>query len=190
MKIKSLALSMAVVAALLTGCGNKTESADVKTPETNTTTESKNDAVSGASQVNDEATFKEKISKDNTNFMIIINKDLTFTEDLVVESGIKKDKDGTEAPNRAIAPAAEDANLNITERYTLTVPNLIFAGENGKFENGILKGNIYVQAEGFILQDATVEGNIYFATEELKAAFKADETSKITGTLEVKEYTK
>ncbi|WP_288222108.1 hypothetical protein [uncultured Clostridium sp.] len=190
MKIKTLALSIAVLATLLTGCGNKSESADVKTPENTTTTEAKNDVVSGASQVNDEETFKQKISKDNTNFMIIVNKDLTFTEDLVVESGVKKDKEGKEAPNRAIAPAAEDASLNISERYTLTVPNLIFAGENGKFENGILKGNIYVQAEGFILQDATVDGNIYFATEELKDAFKVDETSKITGTVEVKEYTK
>lgn len=190
MKIKTLALSIAVLATLLTGCGNKSESADVKTPENTTTTEAKTDVVSGASQVNDEETFKQKISKDNTNFMIIVNKDLTFTEDLVVESGIKKDKEGKEAPNRAIAPAAEDASLNISERYTLTVPNLIFAGENGKFENGILKGNIYVQAEGFILQDATVDGNIYFATEELKDAFKVDETSKITGTVEVKEYTK
>lgn len=186
MKFKTLALSIAVVATLLTGCESKSESTDVS----NTTAETQADVVSGASQVNDEETFKQKISKDNTNFMIIVNKDLTFTEDLVVESGIKKDKDGKEAPHRAIAPAAEDANLNITDRYTLTVPNLIFAGENGKFENGTLKGNIYVQAEGFVLQDGTVDGNIYFATQELKDAFKADETSKITGSVEVKEYTK
>ena len=186
MKLKKLALSMVILATALTGCGNKTE----LTEDTTSTIEATADAVSGASQVNDEETFKQKISKDNTNFMIIVNKDLTFTEDLVVESGIKKDKEGNEAPNRAIAPAAEDADLNISERYTLTVPNLIFAGENGKFENGILKGNICVQAEGFILQDATVDGNIYFASQELKDAFKVDETSKITGSIEVKEYTK
>ena len=122
--------------------------------------------------------------------MIIVNKDLTFTKDLIVESGIKKDKEGKEAPNRAIAPAAEDASMKITNRYTLTIPNLVFAGENGKFENGTLKGNIYVQAKGFILQDGTVDGNIYFATQELKDAFKADATSKITGKVEVKTYTK
>ena len=190
MKIKALALSMALIATVLTGCGNKVEQTETPNTDTTTVTDTATDVVTAPSQVNDEATFKEKISKDNTNFMIIVNKDLTFTEDLIVESGIKTDKEGKETPNRSIAPAAEDDKFNITERYTITVPNLIFAGENGKFENGTLKGNIYVQAEGFILQDGTVDGNIYFATQELMDAFKADETSKITGTVEVKEYIK
>ena len=190
MKIKALILSLAVFATVLTGCGKKAEQAEAPKTDATQVTEKKDDAVTGASQVNDEATFKEKISKDNTNFMIIVNKDLTFTEDLIVESGIKKDKEGKEAPNRAIAPAAEDASMKISARYTLTVPNLVFAGENGKFENGTLKGNIYVQTKGFILQDATVDGNIYFATQELMDAFKLDETSKVTGTVEVKAYTK
>jgi hypothetical protein len=190
MKIKALILSLAVFATVLTGCGNKAEQTAAPKTDATQAAEKKEDVVTGPSQVSDEATFKEKISKDNTNFMIIVNKDLTFTEDLIVESGIKKDKEGKEAPNRAIAPAAEDASLKITERYTLTVPNLVFAGENGKFENGTLKGNIYVQTTEFILQDATVDGNIYFATQELMDAFKIDETSKVTGNVEVKAYTK
>ena len=190
MKMKAILISLAVMATVLTGCGNKSESVDAQKTDGKATTEQKTDVVTGPSQVNDEATFEEKISKDNSNFMIIVNKDLTFTKDLIVESGIKKEKDGKESPNRSIAPAAEDDSFKITDRFTITVPNLVFAGENGKFENGTLKGNIYVEDKGFILQDGTVDGNIYFATEELKDAFKADDTSKITGTIEVKAYTK
>ena len=190
MKTKALLLSLAVVATVLTGCGNQSDSPEDIKADGKPATEQKEDVVTGPSQVNDEATFEEKISKENSNFMIIVNKDLTFTKDLIVESGIKKDKEGKEAPNRSIAPAAEDASSKISDRFTITVPNLVFAGENGKFENGILKGNIYVQDKGFTLQDGTVDGNIYFATEELKDAFKADDTSKITGTVEVKAYTK
>lgn len=180
-KVALLILSMVLGVSILAGCSGST-------PAQNSTTQ-KTDTVASASQINDEAAFEKAISKDNTNFMIIVNKDLTFTKDLLVDSGVKKGTDGKDAPNRSIAPAAEDSNQKITSRYTITVPNLVFNGENGKIEYGIVKGDVYVQAAGFTLKDATINGNLYFANDDLKNAFKPDATTKVTGTIGVKAYT-
>jgi DUF4097 and DUF4098 domain-containing protein YvlB len=66
---------------------------------------------------------------------------------------------------------------------------LVFKGENGKIEYGIVKGDVYVQAKGFTIKDATINGNLYFASDDLKNAFKQDATTKISGTIAVKAYT-
>jgi hypothetical protein len=197
MKTKAIFLSLAMAAALLAGCGAQTQQAAAPAATATTTAApaktdaTKADAVTGASQINDEVAFEKAISKDNSNYMVIVNKNLTFTKDLIVEDGIKKGTNGAaDAPNRSIAPAAETKDNKITDRYTVTVPNLVFKGENGKIEYGILKGDVYVQAKGFILKDATIDGNLYFANDDLKNAFKQDATSKITGQIAVKAYTK
>jgi lipoprotein-anchoring transpeptidase ErfK/SrfK len=188
-KIMALGFSMVLGVSILSGCSSKAPAATPTTAPATTTAPAPADTVTSASQVNDEATFEQKISKDNTDYMVIVNKDLTFTNDLTVVSGVKKDKDGKDAPNRSIAPAAEDANQTITARYTITVPNLVMSGENEKIEYGIISGDVYVQAAGFTLKDATINGNLYFATDDLKNAFKQDATTKITGTIGVKTYT-
>lgn len=186
MKIKALVLSLAVVATVFTGCAKAAAPAPAPAPAP----AAKSDTVTGASQAVDEAAFEQKISKDNSNYMVITSKDLTFTKDLIVESGVKKDKDGKDAPNRSIGLATETKDNKVDKRFTLTVPRLVFNGENGKIEYGIVKGDVYVQAKGFTLKDATIDGNLYFATEELKNAFKLDATTKITGKTDVKAYTK
>ncbi len=139
------------------------------------------DAVSGASIAADEAQFEQKVSKENTNFMVIATKDLTFTKDITVESGIKEGN-----ANRALAFGTYKEDKTVDKRFTLTVPRLIIAGENVKFEYGIMKGDVYVTGAGFNVKDATIDGNLYFATEELKNGFVIDEASKVTGNTEIK----
>ncbi len=160
------ALTLAVTSIMI-GCSNN----DSKSTEI--------DVVSSASQAPDEKTFEEKISKDG-NFIIITSKDLTFDKDLTV--------DGT-FPNRSLALATYGEN-NTVNRYTLTVPRIVINSENTLLEYGIIKGDVYVQAPGFKTKDATIDGNLYFANQELKDAFSADELTKVTGEVEVKEYTK
>lgn len=184
-KLMLFSLSMVVAATILAGCASKPAA-----PAPAPTTAAKTDTVAGASQAVDEAAFEQKISKDNSNYMIIAKKDMTFTKDLIVESGVKKDKDGKETPNRSIGLATLTKDNKVDTRFTLTAPRIVFTGENGKIEYGIVKGDVYVQAKGFILKDATIDGNLYFATDDLKNAFKLDATTKITGKTEVKAYTK
>jgi hypothetical protein len=54
-------------------------------------------------------------------------------------------------------------------------------------QHGTFKGDLYVNVENFQLVDTTVEGNVYFATEEAKNTFTMDETSKVTGSQEIKK---
>ncbi len=183
-----------VVSAIVIGCSNnepaqKTDSPATSTVEPANTESVEADIVSSASQAPDEKTFEEKISKDG-NFIIITSKDLTFENDLTVEGTFtKKDKEGKEVAARSLALAAYGKDNSVI-RYTVTVPRIIINSENTLLEYGIIKGDVYVQSPGFKTKDATIDGNLYFATQELKDAFCADDLTKITGEVEVKEYTK
>jgi hypothetical protein len=57
----------------------------------------------------------------------------------------------------------------------------------GSIQHGTFKGDLYVSAKDFQLVDATVDGNVYFKTDEAKSTFKMDTTSKVTGKQELKK---
>ncbi|MFL0245764.1 hypothetical protein [Candidatus Clostridium stratigraminis] len=186
MKIRALVLSLAVVSTVFTGCAKQA----APTPAPAATTPAKTDTVTGASMATDEASFEQKIGKDG-NYIVLTNKDLTFTKDLTVDGKFtKKDANGNEVVSRSLAFATTGADKKVDKRFTVTVPKLVINSENTLLEDGIVKGDIYVQAKGFKTKDTTINGNLYFATEELKNAFKADSLTKITGKVEVKAYTK
>lgn len=189
-RLMLLISSVAVSVAILSGCSSKPASqAATTTTTTTTTTAAKTDAVAGASQTTDEASFEKAISKDNSNYMVIANKDLTFTKDLTVESGIKKGANGAaDTVTRSLGLAVLDSNKKVAKKYTLAVPSLAIKGDNVKIEYGIVKGDVYVQGKGFTLKAATIDGNLYFANDDLKNAFKQDADTKITGQVSVKAY--
>lgn len=195
-----LIISFVLVISLLVGCATKTppedntnppatDNGDTNTPpetdtgETdtdNTGTDTENpDAVSSASLATDEASFKEKISADG-NWIILTDKDLSFEEDLMVEGEFEK---------RVLA-FADYLPDNKIDKFSVTTPSLVITSANTLLEYGIVKGDVYVQAEGFTTKDATIEGNLYFATEELKTAFKMDELTKVSGEVGVKDFKK
>jgi hypothetical protein len=164
----------------LTGCSSK-KSGQVTTENP--------DAVSSASIVNTADAFKKAISKDGT-WIIAITSDLTVNEDLLVEGEFKngkKDDNGNELLQRKIALYSQDENRNITARYTLTAPKLTITSPEASIQHGTLKGDLYVSVANFKLIDATVDGNIYFTTEEAQSTFSMDDTSKVTGSQELKK---
>lgn len=167
--------------SVLAGCATKNP------PESNKTEEP--DSVSSASLALDEADFEQKISKDGF-FIIFTEKDLTFTKDLTVDGRFTtEDKDGNEVVQRSLAFVKVGAEGKM-ERFTVTVPRIVINSENTLLEYGIIKGDVYVQAPGFTTKEATIDGNLYFATQELMDAFTADDLTEITGEINVKEYTK
>ena len=190
-----LIISLVLIVSLLVGCTTKTTpEEDTTTPpatdkgdttnptdtgtdtNTNTGTDTKNpDAVSSASLATDEASFKEKISA-NGNWIVLTDKDLSFTEDLVVEGDFEK---------RALAFAAYLPDNKI-DKFSVTAPTIVINNPNTLLEYGIIKGDVYVKSEGFTTKDATIEGNLYFETEELKSAFTKDEMTKVSGEVSVK----
>lgn len=179
-------LAILVTVAMLAACSGGSTTATTKA----TTAASSTDLVASASVVNTNEAFKKAISKDGT-WIIATLKDLTFTEDLVVDGDFKngkKDTAGNELYQRKIGLYTQDANRNVTNRFSLTAPKLTFNSLNGSIEYGTFKGDLYIAGKNFKLIDATVDGSIYFKSQEIKDTFSIDAKSKVTGKQEVKAF--
>lgn len=183
---------MRTIAAILTvftltliiGCGNN-KAADTNTPAAgsdNTAATQAPDAVTSASVVDNGEAFKKAISKDGT-WIAATLKDLSFSEDLVVEGQfINK-----EEPARKIALYTQDADHNITNSFKLTAPKLTVRSENTRIQGGTFIGDVYVEADGFAVVNATIEGNVYFSDAKYQATYSAADQGKVTGVTEVKQ---
>jgi hypothetical protein len=143
------------------------------------------DTVTTASIVSEEAEFRKAISSDGT-WIIATLTDLTFEEEIVVEGTFYNGGDSEDEVYRKIAAYAQDDDRNVTERYTITAPEMVIKSPNTRFQSGVFVGDIIVEADGFTLYDATVEGNIYFASEEYQESAEITEDSEVTGSTEVR----
>jgi hypothetical protein len=142
-----------------------------------------------ASIVDSEAAFEKAMSGTGT-WIIATLKDLTFTKDLVLEGEFKngkKDEAGKDIIQRKVALYAQDENRKVTSRYTVIAPKLTVTSPEASIQHGTWKGDVYVSVKNFKLVDATVDGNVYFTTDEAKSTFKMDETSKVTGKSELRK---
>jgi hypothetical protein len=100
--------------------------------------------------------------------------------------GAVYEEEGAEAPRRKLALYAQDADRNVTARYTLTVPSLVVHHMNTRIQAGTVAGDVYVSAEGFELRSgATIDGNLYFATEELRDSADISDDSTVTGEIKI-----
>jgi hypothetical protein len=176
MKMIGLVLIVSLAFTLLAGC----------TPAATTT--AKTDTVAAASITDNAEVFVKSIGTGG-KWIICTTKDLTITQDLVLEGDFvngKKDDAGKDIQQRKIALYTQDADRKITARFTLTAPKITIKSVNASIQHGTFKGDLYVAVKDFQLVDATIEGNVYFSSEEIKTSFKMDATSKITGTQTVK----
>jgi len=178
-KLVSLLLVLSMTAFAIVGCSQKpAETAQEQKPE----------VVTSASIVNEESAFINAISKDGT-WIVAILGDLTTDKELVVEGEFHDKADSTKDIYRKLALYAQDADHKVTARYTLTAPKLTVKSPNFKIQGGTFKGDVYVEANGFNVTDATVDGNVYFATQEFKDSAvintEAGKEGKVTGKLEV-----
>jgi hypothetical protein len=150
-----------------------------------TKVEDTSDVVSAASIVEDEAVFKKAIAEDGKWIIATLN-DLTFDEALVVDGKFYDKGNSDNDVYRKLAPYAQDDSYNVTERYTITAPKMTIKSPNTKLQGGKFVGDVYVEANGFILTDAEVDGNVYFANEEYKASADLSNEATVTGVTEVK----
>ena len=183
MKFKALS-ALAISAALLAGCGaTEEEKTTGEATEKTAETEKAAEVVTTASLVNDAAAVVNALSENGT-WIVAILGDVTVDQEIVA-AGEFRDKGAADGDiYRKLALYAQDEDHNITDVYTLTVPKLTIQSENFKIQGGILKGDVLVEANGFVLDEtATVEGNLYFANEDVKAT--ATITGKVTGANEV-----
>lgn len=200
MRTKALLLALVLVISIFAGCSKPAPAPTppATTPPANQGGGTPNppdttpNVTTSASIVDNEAAFKKAISNSGT-WIIAPLKDLTFTEDLVLDGEFKngkKDTAGKDLIQRKIALYTQDDKRNITGTFTLTAPKLTINSPDAGLWYGTFKGDIYVNAPRFTLFGATVDGNIYFMTDEAKNTFKKDETKqpvKITGKQELKK---
>lgn len=202
MKKKSVVLTLFTLVALMSACSKPSDTNNTNSPSTtqpgnsennaenndkNNTTDgaqtsdkdSVTDTTTGPSWVTDDASLEKAVKE---SWIVIITKDLKTDKELVFEGGLKK---GDTVTPRLLALYNQDENRVKTASYTLTVPKVTFKEEGSRIKGGTVVGDVYVEANNFELVDATVQGNIHFKDQAARDSFKMDDTSKVTGTMEV-----
>jgi len=141
------------------------------------------DALTTASIVNEPDAFVKAVSE-NGNWIVAILEDLTVDQDVVVAGEFHDKNDAAKDVYRKLALYSQDEDHNITDSFTLTVPKMTVQSPNFKIEGGTVKGDVYVEAEGFNLAPtAKINGNIFYANEDVKASAKIE--GDVSGTQEV-----
>lgn len=191
MKIRNTLMISAILVSLFTGCNAQgtPNPTTQQTTQSTTTTTTTVEATSSASIVNTAEAFQKAISSNGT-WIICLTKDLTIDKDISLDGEYKngkKDDNGKDIIQRKVALYSQDANRNITARYTLTAPKFTINSPEASIQHGTFKGDLYVNVKNFKLVDATVDGNVYFMTDEAKNTFKMDDKSKVTGKQELKK---
>jgi hypothetical protein len=192
MKFKKILLVLFITVSLIFfGCANDTPEetpGEDQNQEENQEDDTKEDAETTASIVNEESAFLEAISEDGT-WIIATLQDLEFDEELVVEGEFRDKDDENNDIYRKLALYAQDQDRNVTERYTVTAPKMTIKSPNTNIQGGTFEGDIFVEADGFTITDATIEGNVYFANEEYESTFELVDGGEVTGETEVGEDT-
>lgn len=169
-KKRSLLLTaLASTSLLLAACGGGDDTAD-----TASTTDTATETVTAASISDQPQDVVEGLSEDG-NWIFAVTDDVEVTEDVTVAGTFHDGGDESADVYRKLALYAQDDERNITDEYTLTVPTMIVESPNFSIHNGTLDGDIEVNAEGYTLTGATVEGNITFASQELMDSANLDD---------------
>lgn len=184
-------IAVGLCAGLLTlslvGCSSSEEPKETapEAPAVETSAEEEVDAVGTASIPATLAEFEQGIAADG-RWIITPVADLTSENELVIEGEFYDKDDKASDLYRKVGLYAQDENRKLTDEYTLTVPKIVVKSENTNFVNGTVKGDIYVEANGFVLKETNVEGNVYFANEDVKSTFKLEGEASVSGAQEVK----
>jgi hypothetical protein len=174
---------IALALFILSGCADDKAGGDAGNEGANGTDKEQPDAVTTASLVNDEERFLQAIGE-NGSWIVAILNDLKVDGEAVVAGTFHDKNDPNNEVYRKLALYAQDADRNITASYTLTVPKLVVRSENFRIQGGTVKGDVFVEAKGFNLHEtATIDGNLFFADEDIKASASID--GKVTGTTDV-----
>ena len=143
------------------------------------------DLVAAASITNNPAAIEKAMGEDGT-WIICPTTDMQFNSELLIEGTFHDKGDSSNDVYRKVGPYSQDDNYNVTERYTVIAPQFTVKSPNTKFQGGHFVGDVYVQANGFTIDDAVVVGNVYFENEEYKSSFSIAEGGEVTGVTEVK----
>ncbi len=149
---------------------NQTETTDTTQTENNnteTSNETTTDATTTPSITGDSDVVVKSLSESG-NWITAITTDVDVAEEIVVSGTFYDKGDSTKDIYRKLALYTQDSDRNVTGTFTLTTPKMTVESENFRIQEGTLKGDVYVKANGFELKNATVDGNITFESDEFK----------------------
>ncbi len=172
----------ALTIALLSGCMIKQTS-----PQTISGNNSiqKVEAVTTASIVDDAQAVIDGLSSEGVWLVCTLN-DIVTDREIVVEGEFHDKGDDSKRIYRKLALCTQDEDHKIIQSFNLTAPKMTVKSENFRIHGGTFIGDVYVEAKGFIVSKETkVEGNIYFASQEIMDSFVLEETGEITGKKEL-----
>lgn len=183
MKAKKLTATLAtllIAGGLLAACGadkakTSSSSSEAKTSETSKTTASSKAEVTTSASISADPTVLTKALSADGNWIVAATSDVTFPSDLTVTGEFHNKGEASDVIYRKLALYTQDDNRKVTGEFTITVPTLTVESENLNIVHGVVKGNIVVKANGFVLDGAKVEGNVTFEKEEYKTSAKLTE---------------
>ncbi len=189
-KITLLAATLLMGGSLLAACSSDSDtsaSSSADTTASTATTESTDDVVSTAS-ISDQTSVIEKALSADGNWIVAVTDDMTFDADVTVDGEFHDKGDDANDIYRKFALYSQDDDRNVTAEYTVTVPKLVVNSENFNIVHGVIKGDIEVNANGFVLNGAKVEGNVTFTSQEFQDSATLDEEgASVTGDVTVSE---
>ena len=141
------------------------------------------DATTGATQsvIGSSDDLEEAFSA-NGGWIVIFEGDVEADQELTLAEG--PTNDGEIA--RKLALYTQDADRNIQDRFTLTVPSVTIESENSRIQGGTLAGDVYVNANNFSLPEGTIDGDLIFGSEEYQESADLSE-GEVTGETRVEE---
>lgn len=174
---KKLAAGAAVIAlgGFLAACESDDDAAeDMDIVEEGEETEGDEDVVTAASITDDADEVVASLSTEG-NWLTAITADVAIDDDVTVAGTFYDSDDEDNDEYRKLALYDQDADRNVTDEWTLSVATMTVESPNFRIQEGTLDGDVYVDAEGFELLNATVTGNVTFASQDLMDAALMDE---------------
>lgn len=180
--------AIALLSLTLGACSSDNASSDSSSSSSAATSASSSAEVVSSASVSDDPTVLEKALGADGNWIIAATSDVTFDGDVTVTGEFHQKGDSSQDIYRKLALYSQDDDRNVTAEYTMTVPQLIVESEGFNIVHGTVKGDILVKANNFVLDGATVTGNVTFEKQEYKDSAKLDtDEAKVEGTVSVSE---
>lgn len=186
MKVKLYTVLYLLVISLFIGCNEVNNKINESLNENEIEGNKEKDEFEGTLMVVNEEELAIALKED---YSITIKNDIEANNELTIEGDFSK-TDTTEV--NKVSHVGRELNLfyidnsnNVINNYTLSVPKLVIKSNDTTIKGGKIKGDIYVESNGLILDDTKIEGNIYFKDKKNKDSFKLENTASVSGNVKI-----
>lgn len=186
MKVKFSIVSYLLLISLFIGCNEVNNKINEGFNENEIEGNEGKDDFQGTLIVVDEEELAIALKED---YRITIKNDIETNNELIMEGDFSKTDT---AEGNKVSHIGRELNLfyidksnNVINSYTLSVPKLVIKSNDTTIKGGKIKGDIYVESNGLILDDTKVEGNLYFKNKNNEDSFKLQNTASVSGNIEV-----